>query len=238
MSHLPPTPNWDVGFTSSTNRKNRRCRLIKSLDISTSLYLGAVLMIVLMTEMGQAFVKAPITAVPPTLKLSTAISKQKIPAAIWELQNENGFPGIPVVTKQTSLSMAAADGEKSKLPFWLDPGTRGGAVFLSFILFLLPLGAYSVVTNVFGVEGTEAGKWIGVGFTATASFLWVGTYIFRVATKDMTYVSFDGGRKERIYSLLEAKKARENRPNILLSLFSIAALPVPRQNNLKTMKMP
>jgi Protein of unknown function (DUF3007) len=95
----------------------------------------------------------------------------------------------------TTLSMATTDGDnnktKSNLPFWLDPGTRGGAVFLSFVLFLLPLIAYSVVTSVFGVDEVEAGKWIGAGFTATASLLWVGTYIFRVATKDMTYVSIE-----------------------------------------------
>ncbi|KAL3910915.1 MAG: hypothetical protein SGILL_007496 [Bacillariaceae sp.] len=81
----------------------------------------------------------------------------------------------------------ASEGEKSGLPFWLDPGTRGGAVFLSLVLFILPLIAYSVVTNFLGVDEVEAGKWIGVGFTAVACFLWVATYIFRVATKDMTY---------------------------------------------------
>jgi hypothetical protein len=89
--------------------------------------------------------------------------------------------------------MAAEPGggsnSKSSLPFWLDPGTRGGAVVLSILLFLVPLVGYSVVTNLFGVDEVEAGKWIGVGFTAIATLLWVGTYIFRVATKDMTYVS-------------------------------------------------
>jgi len=81
------------------------------------------------------------------------------------------------------------DAEKSKggLPFWLDPGTRGGAVVLSLILFILPLLGYSIVTNFFGVDGVEAGKYIGVGFTAVATLVWVFTYIFRVATKDMTY---------------------------------------------------
>lgn len=94
-------------------------------------------------------------------------------------------------TRTGSFLLASQDGgEKSTLPFWLDPGTRGGAVFLSFVLFLLPLIAYSVVTSAFGVDEVEAGKWIGVGFTATACFLWVSTYIFRVATKDMTYVSY------------------------------------------------
>jgi hypothetical protein len=88
--------------------------------------------------------------------------------------------------------MAAGGGESdnagNKLPFWLDPNTRGGAIVLSLILFVIPFIAYSVATGVFHVDEVEAGKWIGVGFTAGASFLWVFTYIFRVATKDMTYV--------------------------------------------------
>ena len=93
-----------------------------------------------------------------------------------------------------SLQMSTdQEGEKkSNLPFLLDPGTKGGAVFLSLILFIVPLIGYSVVTNVFGYDPTEAGIWIGVGFTVLSTFLWVGTYIFRVATKDMTYVSLMG----------------------------------------------
>ena len=93
----------------------------------------------------------------------------------------------------SSKLMAEPDTGKPKssggIPFWLDPGTRGGAVVLSLILFILPLIGYSVATNIFGVDGVEAGKYIGVGFTALATLVWVFTYIFRVATKDMTYVS-------------------------------------------------
>lgn len=70
----------------------------------------------------------------------------------------------------------------------LDPGTKGGALFLSLVLFVVPLLGYQVVTNMFGVDEIEAGKWIGVGFTLFTLVLWVSTYIFRVATKDMTYV--------------------------------------------------
>ena len=88
--------------------------------------------------------------------------------------------------------MATEGGEdtKSNLPFWLDIGTKGGAVFYSLVLFIVPLIIYNIVTGVLGFDEIEAGKWIGVGFTAIATFVWVGTYIFRVATKDMTYVSF------------------------------------------------
>jgi fucose 4-O-acetylase-like acetyltransferase len=77
----------------------------------------------------------------------------------------------------------------SKLPFWLDIGTKGGAVFWSLVLFIVPIIGYNIVTGVFGVDEIEAGKWIGVGFTAFALLAWGSTYLFRVATKDMTYVS-------------------------------------------------
>lgn len=70
----------------------------------------------------------------------------------------------------------------------LDPGTKGGALFLALIAFVVPIIFYEFVTNVFGFDGIEAGKWIGGGFTVIATLAWVGTYIFRVATKDMTYV--------------------------------------------------
>lgn len=90
----------------------------------------------------------------------------------------------------TSLYMATEDQEKSnKLPFWLDIGTKGGAVFWSLVLFIVPIIGYNIVTSVFGYDEIEAGKWIGVGFTAIAMLAWSSTYLFRVATKDMTYVS-------------------------------------------------
>ena len=77
---------------------------------------------------------------------------------------------------------------KSNLPMLLDPGTRGGAVFLSLLLFIAPIIGYEIATIGFGYDGIEAGKWIGVGFTLVTLVLWVSTYILRVATKDMTYV--------------------------------------------------
>mmetsp|Transcript_7332 Transcript_7332/g.13507 ORF Transcript_7332/g.13507 Transcript_7332/m.13507 type:complete len:168 (-) Transcript_7332:68-571(-) len=89
--------------------------------------------------------------------------------------------------QQTPLYMSTEDSSKSNLPMLLDPGTKGGALFLSLVLFVVPILVYQVIVNVFGVDGIEAGKWIGVGFTAFTTILWVSTYIFRVATKDMTY---------------------------------------------------
>ena len=81
--------------------------------------------------------------------------------------------------------------EKSKLPFFLDPGTKGGALFLSLVLFVIPIIFYNIILSVSDVDELDLGRWIGVGFTAVATVAWLGTYLFRVVTKDMTYVSFD-----------------------------------------------
>ena len=88
----------------------------------------------------------------------------------------------------TQLSMSTSN-EETKLPMLLDIGTKGGALFLSFLLFLAPLGFYEFVTTALGWDGIDAGRWIGVGFVVVTCLLWTSTYIFRVATKDMTYVS-------------------------------------------------
>lgn len=79
--------------------------------------------------------------------------------------------------------------DKSGLPFFLDPGTKGGALFLSLVLFVIPIIFYNIILAVSDVDELDLGRWIGVGFTAVATLAWLGTYLFRVVTKDMTYVS-------------------------------------------------
>jgi hypothetical protein len=86
----------------------------------------------------------------------------------------------------TALRMTVSE-EKSSLPVFLDPGTKGGVVVLSVLLFVLPLIAYNVATGPLGLDEIEVGRNIGVGFSVVTMLLWGGTYIFRVATKDMTY---------------------------------------------------
>jgi len=85
------------------------------------------------------------------------------------------------------MADSSNDTKQSDLPMLLDPGTKGGALFLSLVLFILPIIFYQVITNVFGYDPLDAGRYIGVGFTVVTTLLWVSTYIFRVATKDMTY---------------------------------------------------
>lgn len=87
----------------------------------------------------------------------------------------------------SQLSLSEPGKNQLKLPVLLDPGTKGGAVVLSLILFILPIIFYQVITTVFGVDEIEAGRDIGVGFTVLLTIAWGATYIFRVATKDMTY---------------------------------------------------
>mmetsp|Transcript_41201 Transcript_41201/g.46820 ORF Transcript_41201/g.46820 Transcript_41201/m.46820 type:complete len:178 (+) Transcript_41201:203-736(+) len=94
---------------------------------------------------------------------------------------------IAALPLRSSNNSPEPEKKQSQLPMLLDPGTRGGALFLSLVLFVVPILVYQLVTVVFGVDGIDAGKWIGVGFTFFTTVLWVCTYIFRVATKDMTY---------------------------------------------------
>lgn len=103
--------------------------------------------------------------------------------------NNQKFSSTPEqLFRNTSLNMSSENETKpNNLPMLLDPGTKGGAIFLSLVLFIIPIIIYEVVTLGLGVDGIEAGKWIGVGFTFFTTVLWVATYILRVATKDMTY---------------------------------------------------
>merc|ERR1719293_3347 len=88
----------------------------------------------------------------------------------------------------SALSMSEQNTEqKSTLPVFLDPGTKGGAIVLSLLLFVVPIIIYNVATGIFGMDGASVGRNIGVGFSVVSMIMWAASYIFRVATKDMTY---------------------------------------------------
>jgi len=93
--------------------------------------------------------------------------------------------------QNTVLNLAADESsggaKKSNLPMVLDPGTNGGVLFYSSLLIVVPFTGYVISTNFFGLDSIELGKWIGIVFSALLMVIWVSTYIFRVATKDMTY---------------------------------------------------
>lgn len=75
---------------------------------------------------------------------------------------------------------------EKKLPFIFDPNTKGGAVFLSLVLFIVPIIVYNILVSM-GYDEIQTGQTIGIGFTVFATLAWVSTYLFRVVTKDMTY---------------------------------------------------
>ena len=81
-----------------------------------------------------------------------------------------------------------SNNNKPLFQFLLDPGTKGGAIFLSLVLFLVPISLYNLVTTVGGVDNIQAGVFIGVGFTSVATLAWLLSLVYRVVTKDMTYV--------------------------------------------------
>jgi Protein of unknown function (DUF3007) len=94
----------------------------------------------------------------------------------------------------TALAMSgepSSEGSKQQLPFYLDPNTKGGALVLMVVLFVVPYLAYQVMVSPtfgLGMDEIDAGITVGMGFTIVSMLAWVSTYIFRVATKDMTYV--------------------------------------------------
>eukprot|EP00577_Skeletonema_sp_RCC1716_P026789 CAMPEP_0113394950 /NCGR_PEP_ID=MMETSP0013_2-20120614/12864_1 /TAXON_ID=2843 ORGANISM="Skeletonema costatum, Strain 1716" /NCGR_SAMPLE_ID=MMETSP0013_2 /ASSEMBLY_ACC=CAM_ASM_000158 /LENGTH=187 /DNA_ID=CAMNT_0000278989 /DNA_START=62 /DNA_END=625 /DNA_ORIENTATION=- /assembly_acc=CAM_ASM_000158 len=118
---------------------------------------------------------------------SSATSARQFSTPFTTTANSNAFKESGSRTKSTSSSSSLNMSEKSNLPVFLDPGTKGGAIVLSLILFVIPIVIYQVATGVFGVDEIEAGRDIGVGFSVITMLLWGSTYIFRVATKDMTY---------------------------------------------------
>lgn len=85
------------------------------------------------------------------------------------------------------MSFSPDEGKRDK-PFFLDPGTKGGALFYMFALFVVPYLVYQVLVAS-GMDEIQTGIVIGVGFTILSTLIWSSTYLFRVATKDMTYVS-------------------------------------------------
>jgi Protein of unknown function (DUF3007) len=96
--------------------------------------------------------------------------------------------------KRISLSATTNEDEsnnssKKSLPFYLDPNTKGGVVVLTFVLFLGTYITDQIFINVLNYDEIEAGITIGMGFTVLSTLAWMSTYLFRVATKDMTYVS-------------------------------------------------
>merc|ERR1719201_3164297 len=73
------------------------------------------------------------------------------------------------------------------LPFFLDIGTKGGIVFYTIVGIALPFFAYDYMLETLEWDVVLAGNVILVAYVGLATVLWTGSYVFRVANKDMTY---------------------------------------------------
>jgi len=144
-------------------------------------YLGSIAIVVVIM-LGQVSAFAPSTS---TLKIATINVRQH------NFQQRTTNNNIQYTTttnnNNSALQMMSDQNNKSSLPVFLDPGTKGGAVVLSLLLFIIPIIIYQVSTGPLGMDGIVVGRNIGVGFSVFSMLLWGSTYIFRVATKDMTY---------------------------------------------------
>ena len=87
---------------------------------------------------------------------------------------------------QASTESAEGGGGGFDLSAWLNINTRGGVIVWSGILILVPIAAYQFFISQ-GYEDTTVGAYVGALFVLLSCVGWGSTYIFRVATKDMTY---------------------------------------------------
>jgi hypothetical protein len=66
-------------------------------------------------------------------------------------------------------------------------GTKGGIVFYTVLGIALPFVAYNYMLEELEWDIVLAGNVILVLYVGLATVLWTGSYVFRVANKDMTY---------------------------------------------------
>ena len=81
----------------------------------------------------------------------------------------------------------SGDDKSGGLPFFLDPGTKGGIIFWGTVGIVAPFIAYSYMLDNLGWDVILAGNVILVGYVGLATVAWTASYVFRVANKDMTY---------------------------------------------------
>jgi len=93
---------------------------------------------------------------------------------------------MPTRPQQRAAPVQLSEG-KSSLPFFLDPGTKGGITFWTIVAIIVPFFGYNFMTDVLDYDVVLAGQVILVGYVGVGTLVWTGSYVFRVATKDMTY---------------------------------------------------
>lgn len=123
------------------------------------------------------------SAAPPA-----ALSLSRRAAAVSSLPSSTAATAaLAAPCRRASVPTLLADDKKSALPFFLDPNTKGGIIFWSIVGIVLPFVAYSFMLDNLGWDVVLAGNVILVGYVGLGTVVWTGSYVFRVANKDMTY---------------------------------------------------
>jgi hypothetical protein len=120
---------------------------------------------------------------------SVAISRQAL--SVRNLGSSSLMVKSDVKKEKATTLFAATDGAGEKLvefdiSAWFDISTRGGVLVWCAILTVIPIAAYAYFVST-GLEETTVGAYVGALFVLLTMVAWASTYIFRVATKDMTY---------------------------------------------------
>ena len=103
---------------------------------------------------------------------------------------KNFFHTKPSRDSALQVSTNEGKGDEKMVEFdisaWLNINTRGGVLVWCAILIVIPVAAYAYFVST-GLEETTVGAYVGALFVLLTMVAWASTYIFRVATKDMTY---------------------------------------------------
>mmetsp|Transcript_36438 Transcript_36438/g.97378 ORF Transcript_36438/g.97378 Transcript_36438/m.97378 type:complete len:182 (+) Transcript_36438:33-578(+) len=125
---------------------------------------------------------APLQPRPLAIRHGSTAAKQ--------LPNVANLSPIGSLPRQSAVVVRAAENEATgggfSLPWWLDPGTKGGAIVVCSLLAIIPIVGYYGLIAV-GYDEQAAGAVSAGSFTLLAILLWTFSYMFRVANKDMTY---------------------------------------------------
>ena len=121
-----------------------------------------------------------------------AVSRQGLHSKV--INHNSIFKKASVEKLQKSSSLLVSTGgdkdEEKLVEFdvsaWLNINTRGGVLVWCAILTVIPIAAYAYFVST-GLEETTVGAYVGALFVLLTMVAWASTYIFRVATKDMTY---------------------------------------------------
>ena len=121
-----------------------------------------------------------------------SVSRQGLHSRVINRNSIFKNPSVEKLMKDSSLLVSTGgDKEEEKLvefdvSAWLNINTRGGVLVWCAILTVIPIAAYAYFVST-GLEETTVGAYVGALFVLLTMVAWASTYIFRVATKDMTY---------------------------------------------------